>query len=178
MTTALKTEFDNAMNTWQNDVQTAAQNPGLTEAADASRSRVDTSLRNWRSYVNRKITSASGNAPDPVSILAARVAEERETLRKLREQQGTGTEQAISLNPKVVPSPYVNILNLRRNFRYNTKVGIIVATVIFGILALGSVGFLVYRIVSDVSTGGSFINPSPILHSGGARRRLRFHDEL
>jgi len=52
------------------------------------------------------------------------------------------------VNPKITQSPYVNILGLRRNFRQSTRVGLIVASSIFGALALGMLGYAGYASVA------------------------------
>jgi len=181
--TDYRAQFNNAFAAWQNSIATAAANPGLIDGISAAQSQLENVFNSWRSNVQDKqnaLNAIVANETPMASLaaLAAQVGEEKETLRQLREKQGTGSTQATSVNPKVVPSPYVNILNLRRNFRYGTKVNLIVASVIFGLLALGLIGFLIYKIVSDVSTGGSFITPSPILQSGSSRSggRVRFHE--
>ena len=155
-----------AYNAWKTAIQTAATNPGLKDAVVATQGQVDTAIANWRAYVleQRRLADTSTDL-DSLSRLAAKVAEEKDMLRQLREKEGTSIQQATSLNPKVVPSPYVNILNLQRNFRYNTKVGLIVASSVFGIAALGAIGLLVYKL----STTG--VQASPILQAGGHKNR-------
>jgi hypothetical protein len=63
-----------------------------------------------------------------------------------RKLQMTRDEQAYSVNPKITNSPYVNILGLRRSFRDTTQTGLIVASTLFGILALGLIGNGIYAI--------------------------------
>jgi hypothetical protein len=162
----LQQRYIEAYNAWKNAIQTAATNPGLKDAVIATQGQVETAITNWRAYVleQRRLVE-SNNDLDKLSRLAGTVAEEKDRLRQLKAKEGTSIEQATSVNPKIVPSPYVNILSLRRNFRYNTKVGLIVASSIFGLAALGTLGFLVYKI----TTSGP--QPSPILQAGGASRK-------
>ncbi len=76
------------------------------------------------------------------------VAELRDTLADLQAQAVTRTEQADSVNPKVTPSPYVNILGLQRTFRDSTRQGLLLASIVIGALALIALGFLVVAFVS------------------------------
>ena len=167
-------DYNTAFTTWISAVQTLATNPKLSGAAATAKLQVDNALAAWRADIQSRRVMNTTNI-DELSRLAASVAEEKETLRQLREKDGTRTVQAASLNPKVTASPYVNILGLRRNFRHNTKIGLIIASSIFGALALGSLGYLVYRMVSE----GAIMKPSPILQAGG-NRRVRFaeHSDL
>jgi hypothetical protein len=161
---------------WKSSVQTAM---GNTEAVDVTSKKqvVDGSVRQFREFVNELRTrseqvTANGTTMDDIARLAAEVAEEKENLRRLKEKQGTRTEQAQSVNPKVTQSPFVNALWLRRNFREDTRIGLIVASVVIGILALGSMGFLIYSVVA-----GGVIKPSLYTAQQGGRRRVRFADD-
>ena len=49
-------------------------------------------------------------------------------------------------------------------FRSSTRFGILIASIVFGVLALGTLGFLIYQIV----TSGNIIPPSYI--QGGSGR--------
>ena len=160
----LQQRYNEAYNAWKNAIQIAATNPGLKDAVIATQGQVETAITNWRAYVlEQRRLAQDNNDLDNLSRLAGKVAEEKDRLRQLKAKEGTSTEQVTSVNPKIVPSPYVNILNLRRNFRYNTKVGLIVASSVFGVAALGALGLLVYKL----STSGP--QASPILQAGGRK---------
>ena len=171
---AIMKEYHDAHAAWTSSVATASLNPGLQADVATQKGRLDAALLNWRAFVdNARSTSesaaANGSSLDELSRLASQVADEKEALRRLRSEHGTRSEQ---IKPKIAPSPYINILGLRRSFRHNTKVGLIVASVLFGTLALGSMGYLLYSIVSS----GTPMNPS--LQEGGAKRRVRFADSV
>ena len=160
----LQQRYNEAYTAWKNAIQIAATNPGLKDAVIATQGQVETAITNWRAYVlEQRRLAQDNNDLDNLSRLAGKVAEEKDRLRQLKAKEGTSTEQVTSVNPKIVPSPYVNILNLRRNFRYNTKVGLIVASSVFGVAALGALGLLVYKL----STSGP--QASPILQAGGRK---------
>lgn len=162
----LQQRYNEAYTAWKNAIQTAATNPGLKDAVIATQGQVETAITNWRAYVlEQRLLTQDSTDLDNLSRLAAQVAEEKDRLRQLKVKEGTSTEQVTSVNPKIVPSPYVNILNLRRTFRYNTKVGLIVASSLFGVAALGALGLLVYKL----STSGP--QASPILQAGGTSRK-------
>lgn len=158
---------------WKSSVQTAM---GNTEAADVTSKKlaVDGSMSQFREFVNYLRTqtdqvTANGTTIDEIARLAAEVAEEKENLRRLKEKYGTRSEQAQSVNPKVTQSPFVNALWLRRNFREDTRFGLIVASIVFGILALGSMGFLIYSMVT-----GGVMKPSFYEAQQGGHKRTRF----
>ena len=162
---------------WKSSVQTAM---GNIEAGDVTSKKlaVDGSMRQFREFVNYLRTqtdqvTANGTTIDEIARLAAEVAEEKENLRRLKEKYGTRSEQAQSVNPKVTQSPFVNALWLRRNFREDTRVGLIMASIVFGILAFGSMGFLIYSIVT-----GGIMKPSLYTAQQGGRRRARFAENL
>lgn len=167
---AIRLSVDKAANTWIQSVEDAAREPGLATAVGVAKSALDNTIQQYRDFVNKARDSSdnlNGSALDEVSKLAAQVAEEKEQLKLLRAEKGTREEQADSINPKVVPSPYVNILGLQRTFRDSTRIGILIAAIVFGVLALGALGFLVYQLMT---TG---IEPTISLQTGG-KRHVRF----
>jgi phage-related minor tail protein len=140
---------------------TAATTPGLTQAsATASLQKL---LSDWKLAVENTIAN-NQNDMTSISQKAAILAEQKQILKELKSKQITRDEQASSVNPKITQSPYVNILGLRRNFRYSTRVGLIEASVAFGALALGALGYYISTLKQ------STMNESPILAQTGGRR--------
>lgn len=132
-------EFADAMTAWKSAA--AAGNSAQGQA------RVDDVLRRWRDFTGRLqsgslMATADGSIMERLSGRLAEVTELRDTLADLKGRAVTRTEQASSLNPKVVPSPYVNILGLHRTFRESTRTGLLIASIVIGVVALGVAGFL------------------------------------
>jgi hypothetical protein len=151
--TNFNTQYKTAYDKWLFDVQTALLDPSKANTVGPAKSRVDAVLTAWRAAVDdaRKLsdaTTANSSFIDELSRISSQVATERDNLRQLQAKQGTRTDQVKSVNPKITQSPYVNILGLRRNFRHSTRVGLIVATSVFGILALGLLGYASYSALS------------------------------
>jgi len=125
------------------------------------------SLRQWNTRIDHlksrsdAITS-NESVMDSLGQLVSKLAEERATFRTLSEEVTTSTEQASSVNPKIRQSPYTNILGLNRIFRPSTQFGILIASIVFGILALIAMGYLVYI----VSFTGKVVYDSPIQGGG------------
>lgn len=103
---------------------------------------------------------------DDLGQLVTRLAEDKALFDKLTVEAGTRTNQADSVNPKIRPSPYTNILGLNRVFRPSAQFGILIASIVFGILALAILGYIVYVVQT---------NESPVLSSirGGLRLEHR-----
>lgn len=117
---------------------------------------VEDVVTRWQKFLNQLQTdsntvAADESTMDALSQLALQVVTEKATLAKLRSEAGTRDYQADSVNPKVRGSPYTNVLGLQRTFRSSTKSGILAASIVFGVLAIGSLGFLTYQVVTTVS---------------------------
>ena len=138
-----------------------AQGPSQASAITQLQSLLDS----WNTAVRASISDSQSDMTT-ISQKAATLAEQQQILKELKSKQITRDEQAGSVNPKITQTPYVNILGLRRNFRYNTRVGLIVASVSFGILALGALGYYISTLKQ------STMNESPLIQgqSGGRRR--------
>ena len=157
-------EFNAAYEAWRNGVQSGA--PAQTEAA------VEDVLRRWRDYLEQlRIHSdaaiANEGAMEELAAAVQRLQEERSELERLQSEAATRTEQAASLNPKTRASPYTNLLGLQRIFKAPTRTGILIAAVVFAVLALAVLGFLVYQVV----VSGTIAQPSYTLSGGGGSRR-------
>ena len=143
-------EYVRAMESWKSAA--AAGNSGQGQA------QVDDVLRRWRDFNERLQTgsimaAAGGNVMERMSARLQEANELRDTLTDLQARALTGGEQASSLNPKVTASPYVNILGLQRTFRDSTRRGILIASIVIGIAALGVLGFLVFAFVTGSGLG-------------------------
>ena len=150
---------------WRNAVQAGAPTAASSQAA------VEDAVRRWQQSLaslqaQSDSIASNDNAMDELSQLAQQVAQEKATLRKLRSEAGTRANQADSVNPKVRPSPYTNILGLNRVFRGSTNFNIMMASIVFGVLSLGSLGYLVYSVTST----GSLV-PMQYIQSGTGRTK-------
>lgn len=159
-------EYQTALTAWQNGVQ--AGNPAQYEA------QVQDILRRWRQFTNdlraqSEAATANQGVMDLLGQLVTEVGEQQQTLTRLRSEAGTRVDQADSLNPKVRPSPYTNILGLHRTFRESTRTAIFWLAIVFGALALGVIGYLgvnlLWPVVGRDSSGLALEGSSP--GSGG-----------
>ena len=160
-----KQEFGAAIEAWQNAI--------LSGRVGNSQAIVEDVVRRWRLSVDRlKAQSdsilSSETTMESLGALASQTADKKEILAKLRAQAITRVDQADSVNPKVRGSPYTNILGLQRTFRESTRINIIVASFVFGGLALGALGALAYGIATVRDSGTSL---SENQHGGRGRGR-------
>jgi len=162
---ALEKQYNDAMTRWQTDLQTGA--PTVT----ASKQTVDRALAAWKQYMYSLMSasqamSSDTAAADSISQLAMELGSSKAELAALQSKAGTRANQADSVNPKIRQSPYTNILGLRRMFRPSTRFAIMIASIVFGVLAVSAMGFLGYQ----MATSGTIINPSFITaQQGGVR---------
>jgi hypothetical protein len=153
-------EFGKTFGGWYNGIQ--AGSPAQGQAA------TEEVLRQWRKHVEElrarsEQMLAAGEQMDTLQALAREVADERATLKDLRGEAGTRAGQAGSVNPKVKASPYVNILGLQRTFRQSTRDVLLGLSIAFGVLAIGTLGYLVYQIAAS----RQIQKPSFVPSSGG-----------
>lgn len=114
---------------------------------------VEDVLRRWRGALEKlrdqsKITQmGEGTTLDVLHTLVGELNEQKAVLADLQSRYGTATEQASTLNPKVRSSPYTNLLGLDRVFKPSTRLHIIIAAIVFAVLALGALIWLVYGMI-------------------------------
>jgi hypothetical protein len=140
---AFQTEYKETHDAWINGIQSG--NPAQYRAA------TEDVLRRWRASINDLRSQSDSfydnhDTLDMLNQLVVGVQDERALLKKLKSEAVTREDQAYSVNPKVRDSPYINLLWLDRTFRPSTRAGIIAATSIFGVIALGATGFMGYRL--------------------------------
>jgi hypothetical protein len=175
---AEQTQFDNYMGEfgktfggWRDGIQAGSPAQGLAATEEV--------LRRWRKHVEElrarsEQMLAAGEQMDSLQTLARQVADEKATLKELRDQAGTRAGQAGSVNPKVTTSPYVNILGLQRTFRQSTRDVLLGLSIAFGVLAIGTLGYLVYQVVASGEVSKMSFVASPASGSsmiGGGRRK-------
>jgi hypothetical protein len=129
-------------------------------------------LRRWRGYTETLQAQAlhsvdESQTMDKLHEVVSSMNDERALLNKLRSEAGTRVEQADSVNPKVTESPYVNILKMQRTFTGATRTGILIASVVIGLIALGALGFLVYRVASTGAIVQMGYQAPPAMTGGG-----------
>lgn len=143
-TAAFAAEFRTAMEAWKNQVQSGQPDAGKAIAASV--------LERWRGnrvgLQNRAQQVADDGNMQELETLSGEVIEHRQQLDRLRDEAGTRIDQASSVNPKVRPSGYTNILGLNRIFRSSTWWTLLAASVIFGVLAASLLGYITYQLYS------------------------------
>lgn len=158
-------EYQATMSQWQNSVQAGQASQGEAAVQDV--------LRRWRQFtmdLQAQSSAATQNQAvmDILAQLVSDVGEQKKILAELESEAVTRVDQADSLNPKVRNSPYTNILGLQRTFRDSTRTAILIASVIFGVLALGVLAFLIYRIMTVGAIAKTSIQMSGSVGGGGA----------
>jgi len=143
-------QYSTAVDAWTIALRTGGN-------AVAAKGNVTDIISRWRASVNNlekqsDVIMSDQTVMDRLGVIATSVAEERATLAKLRSESGTRFNQADSVNPKIRTSPYTNILGLRRAFRESTRFAILIASIVFGILALATLGYIGF-IVSGPAIG-------------------------
>lgn len=121
----------------------------------------------WQSFVNTLQANSSAmlsseNTMESLGLLASQISDEKAHLARLRNKATTRLDQADSVNPKIRGSPYTNILGLHRTFRESTRFGLLMASIAFGVGALGAVGVF----VADVFVSGHPVLPQNEFKSG------------
>lgn len=161
-------EFNATYDGWLQALQTGQQTQGQVQTEDV--------LRRWRTELERlraesDMLSANQDTLDRLSSYSTQVTEQREILRELRSKQITRADQADSLNPKTKATPYTNILGLQRIFRPATRTAIMIAGIVFAVIAIAVLGYIMYATLSGrvgVASGPS--SGSTYVASGGMRR--------
>ena len=158
-------EYETTMTAWKNSIQAGQANQGEAAVHDV--------LRRWRAFttdLQAASTAATSNQGimDALAELVGNVAEQKQILAELESEAATRVDQADSLNPKVRNSPYTNILGLQRTFRDSTRTAILIASVIFGVLALGLLVFLVYQVTQGPAAASPLLRGTMGLGGGGA----------
>lgn len=157
-------EYQATMSQWQNAVQSGQSTQGEAAVQDV--------LRRWRQFtidLQTQSSAATQNQAvmDLLAQLVTDVGEQKKILAELESEAVTRVDQADSLNPKVRNSPYTNILGLQRTFRDSTRTAILIASIIFGVLALGVLGFLIYQIIITGTVAQTSIQLSGSVGGGG-----------
>jgi uncharacterized membrane protein YraQ (UPF0718 family) len=149
-------EFNTRLDGWRNTLSAGAIGQGHAAVEDT--------LTRWRAHMNELQSSSEsllGNDSliDKVGVLASQVAEEKSVLEKLRSEAGTRADQATSVNPKIVGIPATNILGLNRVFRSSTRLFLLIASIVFGVLALGAISYFIYSTGVVQYTANGFQTP-------------------
>lgn len=159
---AYKAGYATKMADWQNAIRSGKPIHGTEHAA------LKEYIRQWQQnleHLKSQSDAITSNEPvmDELGQLVTRLADDKVLFDQLSAEAGTRTNQADSVNPKIQPSPYTNMLGLQRMFRQSTQTGILIASIVFGILALAVLGYIVYI----VQVTGAVVRSSPTV--GGSR---------
>lgn len=148
-------EYAAALAAWRSSILSG-------QGAQNGAARTKDVVHRWQSFVNSLQANSSAmlsseNTMESLGLLASQISDEKALLAKLRNKATTRSDQADSVNPKIRGSPYTNILGLHRTFRESTRFGLLMASIAFGVGALGAVGVF----VADV-----FVFGKPVLPQG------------
>jgi hypothetical protein len=151
-------EYSSTVEQWRNSVQAGQATQGEAAVQDV--------LRRWRQFtldLQEQSAAATANqgTMDLLGKMVTEVTEHKKILAELESEAATRVDQADSLNPKVRASPYTNILGLQRTFRDSTRTAILIISIVFGVLALATMAYLIYRMMAE----GSLVRESIGLRS-------------
>jgi hypothetical protein len=158
-------EFRDSMETWKNSALSGSS--GISKA----QAQAEEVVRKWGNFVNQLKTQSDVIMSNELTMenlgeLITQNSSEKQTLLSLRNEENTRADQADSVNPKVRGSPYTNVLGLQRTFRDSTRTNILIVSVMFGLLALGSIGVMTagfIRSSNNKSSGSaSFVGVFPL----------------
>jgi hypothetical protein len=127
-------------------------------------------LRRWRAHsetLQNAVTDS--NHIDGLQRKLVELADQREILARLESEAGTRTNQATSVNPKVTASPYTNILGLQRTFRSPVRTGLLIAGIVFAVIAVAALVFLGVRLVIAGGIPSTFVG----MNGGGSAKVSR-----
>ncbi|NDE15283.1 hypothetical protein EBZ80_10175 [bacterium] len=161
-------EFTDAQEAWRNAIAAGS-------GAAVAQTRVDDVLRRWRAFTNNlerqtEVAVAQDGVMQRLSELMTEAEEQRSVLARLQSEAGTRTDQADSLNPKVRSSPYTNIMGLQRTFRSGTRTAILIVAIVFAVLAVATLGYLVWRVVSE----GEIVRSGAMVGGRALVKKVRF----
>jgi len=127
-------------------------------------------LRRWRAQSDALQADVTNSAQlDQLQVKLVELTEQREILARLESEAGTRANQASSVNPKVTPSPYTNILGLQRTFRSSARTGLLIAGIVFAVLAVAALAFLTVRLVMAGGVPSTYLG----MNGGGATKVSR-----
>ena len=134
-------QFQTALTAWQNGLLT--NNPQQFEQ------QTEEVLRKWRAFteelqLSSEIVMQNQGVMNVLADLVEEMSEQKRILGRLKSEAVTREDQAHTLNPKNANSPYTNILGLQRSFSSSTRTSILIATIVFGIVALILIGVISY----------------------------------
>ena len=133
--------------------------PGATDQVNQSKQLIEQAVQT----VRRSSTDVS-NTIDQIVAAKARLRGEltdnkkevehtQQAVREARELNKLRTEQAEELKKKYTSNYHTSYLGLWRPLHEHTHMGLIVASVVFALIALASVGYFIYEKMHNVSTG-------------------------
>lgn len=159
-TMAFAMEFQGAFDV----VKQKITNGATDEDVMASYVAVSEVLRRWRAHSDSLQNEVLDSSHiDEFQRKLTELANQQEILARLKSEAGTRTDQAVSVNPKTVQSPYTNILGLQRTFRGPTRTTLTIVGIVFAVLAVIGLGALVFQLVM----GGTSV--TTYRAEGGAR---------
>jgi hypothetical protein len=158
-------QFITAYEAWVNGIQT--NNPQQFEQ------QVQEVLRKWRAFTEQLQTQsesvmANQGVMNVLADLVEEMSEQKRILERLRSESVTREDQASSLNPKNTNSPYINILGLQRSFSSATRTAILIAAIVFGVIALVLLGTIGYYTLAGPIQGAYSSIAGAVTGSGRA----------
>jgi len=153
-------EFNTALTAWINGIQT--NNPLNFQH------QAEEILRKWRKFTDElqaesEIVMANQSVMNILADLVEEMSEQKRILARLKSESITREDQASSLNPKNTNSPYINILGLQRSFSGSTRNSILIAAIVFGVVALVLLGVICYfSLAGPVQSAYASITGTPI----------------
>jgi hypothetical protein len=162
--------FDNSLRVYTSNVEQEVRGvQGVKAMRETAKRNVDTAtagLKNIPNAIDGLISQMDiGGIQNKIRVVEDQIKAEREKQNKSEELLAIRKEQSAALEAKYAANYHSSWLGLWRPLKDNTHVGLNVASVVFGLLALVAISFLVYSNVLVPAVGGA--EPSAVEGASG-----------
>ena len=153
----IKTNLPVYVNNVEQEVRGVSGAKKLRETAKANVEASIYQLQNVSMNIDSAINAIDiGGIKNKISIVEEQIKAEREKQNKSEELLAIRKEQSAALEQKYSANLHSSWLGLWRPLKENTHVGLNVASVVFGLLALLTIGYMVYtKLVAPAISGGA-----------------------
>ncbi len=152
--------FDNSLRVYTSNVEQEVRGvQGVKEQRETAKRNVDTAtaaLKNIPNSIDGLIGQMDiSTIQNKIQVVEDQIKAEREKQGKSEELLAIRKEQSAALEAKYAANYHSSWLGLWRPLKDNTHMGLNVASVFFGLLAVVAIGFLVYSNVVAPAIGGA-----------------------
>jgi hypothetical protein len=152
--------FDNSLRVYTSNVEQEVRGVnGVKAQRETAKRNVDTAtaaLKNIPNAIDGLIAQMDiSTIQNKIQVVEEQIKAEREKQNKSQEILAIRKEQSAVLEQKYSANNHSSWLGLWRPLKDNTHVGLNVASVVFGLLALLTIGYMIYGRVVAPAVGGA-----------------------